>query len=127
MARLMAELPEIGTVSNKATAKLAGVAPLASQSGNHDGPRRACGGRERPRSILFIAAGLAARHEPDIRDFDKRLTKKGKPRMVVRMALAHKLLTRLNAKAHEIRAKMAEDARELEKANGTRNDATQAA
>ena len=127
MARLMAELPEIGTVANKAIAKLAGVAPLASQRGNHDGPRRTRGGRERPRSFLFSAAGLAARHEPDICDFDKRLTKKGKPRMVVRMALAHKLLTRLSAKAREIRAKMAEDARELEEANETRNDAAQAA
>jgi len=73
MARLMAELPEIGTVSNKAIANLAGVAPLASQRGNHDRPRRTRGGRERPRSFLFIAAGLAARHEPDICDFGKRL------------------------------------------------------
>lgn len=127
VARLMAELPEIGTVSNKAIAKLVGVAPLANQSGNRDGPRHIRGGREGPRSILFISAGVAARHGPDFRDFDKRLTKKGKPRMVVRMALAHKLLTRLNAKAREVRAKMAEDASELEETDVTRNNAAQPA
>lgn len=127
VARLMAELPEIGTVSNKAIAKLAGVAPLANQSGNRDGPCHIRGGREGPRSILFIAAGIAARHEPDFREFDERLTKKGKPRMVVRMALAHKLLTRLNAKAREVRAKMAENARKPEQMDATCNDAAQPA
>ncbi len=127
VARLMAELPEIGTLSNKAIAKLAGVAPLANQSGTHDGARHIRGGREGPRSILFIAAGIAARHEPDFRDFDQRLTQKGKPRMVVRMALAHKLLTRLNAKAREARANLANTARNLEQADHERNDAAQPA
>ncbi len=127
VARLMAELPELGTISGKAITKLTGLAPLANQSGNHDGPRRTRGGREGPRSILFIAAGLAARHEPDFHDFDERLTKQGKPRMVVRIALAHKLLTRLNAKAREVRAEMAEAARKLEQTNPEHNDAAQAA
>jgi len=127
VARLMAELPEIGTISNKAIAKLVGVAPLANQSGNHDGARHIGGGREGPRSILFIAAGVAARHEPDFRDLDQRLTQKGKPRMVVRMALAHKLPTRLNAKAREVRADLAKAARNLEQANCERNDAAQPA
>ena len=127
VARLMAELPELGTLSHKAIAKLVGVAPLANQSGNHDGPRRTRGGREGPRSILFISAGIAARHEPDFKAFDERLTQQGKPRMVVRIALAHKLLTRLNAKAREVRAEMAEAERALETANQKRNDATCAA
>lgn len=125
VARLMAELPELGTVSGKAIAKLAGVAPLANQSGNRDAPRHIRGGREAVRSILFIAAGVAARHEPDFKAFDERLTGKGKPRMVVRMALAHKLLTRLNAKAREVRATMAENAQTPKQANGTRNDGAQ--
>ena len=126
VARLMAELPELGTISNKAIAKLVGVAPLANQSGNHDGPRRTRGGREGPRSILFISAGVAAKHEPDFKAFDERLTKQGKPRMVVRIALAHKLLTRLNAKARDVRAALAKATRELDKTNCERNDAAQA-
>ena len=127
VARLMAELPELGTLSHKAIAKLTGLAPLANQSGTRGGPRRTRGGREGPRSILFLPAGIAARHEPDFRDFDQRLTQQGKPRMVVRIALAHKLLTRLNAKAREVRAEMAEAERNLGKANQKRNNATCAA
>jgi len=45
VARLIAELPEIGTASNKAIAKLAGVAPPANQSGNHDESRHIEGGQ----------------------------------------------------------------------------------
>jgi len=127
VARLMAELPEIGTLSGKAIAKLAGLAPLANDSGAHDGVRHIRGGREGVRSILFISAGVAARHEPDFKAFDERLTKKGKPRKVVRTALAHKLLTRLNAKAREVRAELADAARKLEQANRERNDAAQPA
>jgi len=127
VARLMAELPEIGTLSGKAIAKLAGLAPLANDSGAHDGARHIRGGREGVRSILFISAGVAARHEPDFKAFDERLSKKGKPRKVVRTALAHKLLTRLNAKAREVRAELADAARKLEEANRQRNDAAEAA
>jgi transposase len=39
VARLMAEMPEIGTLSNKTISKLAGVAPLANDSGKHQGKR----------------------------------------------------------------------------------------
>jgi transposase len=35
--------------------------------------------------------------------FKQRLIEKGKPKMVVRIALAHKLIVRLNAKARETR------------------------
>jgi transposase len=51
VARLMAELPEIGTVSNKAIAKLVGLAPIANDSGKRNGRRPVRGGREGPRSI----------------------------------------------------------------------------
>ena len=37
VSRLMAEMPEIGTLSNKQISKLAGLAPLACDSGNYKG------------------------------------------------------------------------------------------
>jgi transposase len=105
VARLMAELPEIGTLSNKAASKLAGLAPLAQDSGKHQGRRPVRGGRSSVREILFVVAIVAARYEPDFIAFRQRLLAAGKPPRVIRIALAHKLLVRLNAKARDVRRK----------------------
>jgi transposase len=107
VARLMAEMPEIGTLSNKTISKLAGVAPLANDSGKHQGKRAVRGGRAAVREILFIVASVVGRHEPDFIAFRERLRAAGKPPKVVRIALAHKLLVRINAKAREVRQRMA--------------------
>lgn len=106
VARLMAEMPEIGTVSNKAVAKLAGLAPIASDSGQRKGKRAIRGGRAQVRSILVVIAGVVARHDPDLAAFHQRLTAAGKPKLAVRVAVARKLLVRLNAKARDARLAM---------------------
>lgn len=103
VARLMADLPEIGTLSNKAVAKLAGLAPIANDSGKLPRARVVRGGRAPVRSILFVVAEVVRRHEPDFKAFHARLAAAGKPKRVIRVALAHKLLTRLNAKARDVR------------------------
>ncbi|MEH2488343.1 hypothetical protein V1280_004282 [Bradyrhizobium sp. AZCC 2230] len=59
VARLHAELPEIGILSNKAIAKLTGLAPIANDSGKRKGKRPTRGGREGVRSILFLVAATA--------------------------------------------------------------------
>jgi len=106
VARLMAELPEIGTLTNKEVAKLVGLAPLAKDSGKHAGRRSVRGGRAGLRGLLYVIAGLVARHEPDYIAFRERLLAAGKPRKVIRIAVARKLLVRLNAKARDVRAKL---------------------
>jgi transposase len=103
VARLMAELPEIGTLSGKQASKLVGLAPLARDSGNVKGKRKVRGGRRSVRSILFLVAEVVRRHEPDFAAFHKRLSEAGKPKKLIRIALAHKLLVRLNAKARDAR------------------------
>jgi transposase len=107
VARLMAEMPEIGTLPNKTISKLAGLAPLARDSGQHRGKRAIGGGRATVRQILFIVASVVGRHEPDFKAFQQRLRAAGKPPKVVRIALAHKLLVRLNAKARDVRQQLA--------------------
>ena len=107
VARLMAELPEIGILSNKAIAKLAGLAPIADDSGKHNGRRKVRGGRVGPRNILFLVARLVARHDPHLGAFHQRLQAAGKQKMVIRIALAHKLLVILNAKARDARIEFA--------------------
>lgn len=106
IATLMAELPEIGLISNKAVSKLAGLAPLANDSGRHKGRRHIGGGRERVRTILYVISWHAARYDDSLKAFHQRLIAAGKPKMVVRIALAHKILVRLNAKARDARKEM---------------------
>lgn len=103
VARLMADMPEIGTYSNKAVAKLAGLAPLANDSGTRQGKRHTRGGRAAVRSILFLVADIARRFDQSLADFHRKLSQAGKPKMVVRIAIARKLLVRLNAKARDAR------------------------
>ena len=80
VARLMAEVPEIGLLSNKAIAKLVGLAPIANDSGKRQGRRPVRGGREGPRSILFLIARGAAKYDPNLADFYQRLQQAGKPK-----------------------------------------------
>jgi transposase len=103
VAILLAELPEIGTLSNKAAGKLVGLAPLARDSGKLSARRTVRGGRRPPRNLLFIVAEVVRRHDPDFADFHRRLSEAGKPKKVIRVALARKLLVRLNAKARCVR------------------------
>jgi len=107
IARLVAEMPEIGTISNKAIAKLAGLAPLADDSGKRNGRRTTRGGRTNVRSILFVVAELVRRHNPDFADFHSRLRQAGKSPKVTRVAMARKLLVQLNAKARDMRGELA--------------------
>jgi transposase len=107
VARIMAEMPEIGTLSNKAVAKLAGLAPLAKDSGKFQGKRVTRGGRTNLRNILFVIVENVRRHNPDFTAFHKRLTEAGKAKKVIRIALARKLLVQLNAKARDARKELA--------------------
>lgn len=107
IAWLMADLPEIGTYNNKAIAKLAGLAPIANDSGKRRGKRPVRGGRAGVRSILFLVAAIAARYDKSLLAFRERLVAAGKEKMVIRIALARKLLVRLNAKARDARAQYA--------------------
>jgi transposase len=107
IARLMADVPEIGTYPNKAIAKLVGLAPIANDSGKRNGKRSVRGGRASVRSILYLVGAIAAKYDETLAAFRDRLLAAGKPIMVVRIALAHKLLVRLNAKARDARAQYA--------------------
>lgn len=94
---LLADLPELGSLNRKQIAALVGVAPLAKDSGTLRGKRMVWGGRAPVRAALFMGALIAARHNPVIRDFYKRLVPTGKPKKVALVACMRKLLTILNA------------------------------
>jgi transposase len=94
---LLATLPELGSLSEKAIAGLAGLAPLARDSGTLRGKRTIWGGRARARQGLYMATLSASRHNPVIRAFYDRLIAAGKPKKVALTACMHKLLTICNA------------------------------
>lgn len=94
---LLGELPELGTLSHKQIAALAGVAPLARDSGTLRGKRMIWGGRASVRTALFMAALCGRRWNPALKVFYARLIAAGKPKKVALIACARKLLTILNA------------------------------
>jgi transposase len=94
---LMAEMPELGKLDRKQIAALAGLAPWTQQSGKWRGKSFTSGGRSVCRTVLFLGALSAARYNPDLKAFSQRLLNAGKPKMVVLIAVARKLLTILNA------------------------------
>ena len=94
---LLAGLPELGAVDNKAIAALVGVAPFNRDSGSFRGKRMVWGGRAKVRAALYMAALSATRWNPVIRQFYERLLAKGKPKKVALTASMRKLLVILNS------------------------------
>lgn len=94
---LLAELPELGTLTRQQVAALAGVAPLNRDTGRQRGVRTTWGGRAGVRGALYMGALTATRWNPVIGAFYRRLCEAGKPRKVALVACMRKLLTILNA------------------------------
>jgi transposase len=94
---LIAELPELGSLDRRKIAALVGLAPWTRQSGQWRGKSFIGGGRKSVRTALFMAAMVAARHNPDLKTFRDKLIAAGKPKLVALIAVARKLLIVLNA------------------------------
>ena len=94
---LLALMPELGRLGRHQAASLLGVAPFDHDSGKLKGQRAIWGGRQSVRDVAYMAALVAARHNPVLRAFHQRLTAKGKKAKVVAVAVMRKLITILNA------------------------------
>ncbi len=94
---LLAMLPELGKLDRQQVAALVGVAPVNKDSGRKQGKRRVYGGRAEVRSILYMAALSAKKHNPVIRNFYERLIHQGKQKKVALTACMRKLIVILNA------------------------------
>jgi transposase len=94
---LLAQVPELGTLTHKRVAALVGVAPLNRDSGTLRGRRSIWGGRAEVRAALYMGALVAARRNPVVREFYERLLAAGKPKKVALVACMRKLLSIVNA------------------------------
>ncbi|MCG8443122.1 MAG: IS110 family transposase [Caulobacterales bacterium] len=96
-ATLLVDMPELGSLTAKTAASLAGVAPHVSQSGA--GPARAHiqGGRSCVRAALYLAAMNAARSDAGYKRAYQALRAAGKPGKVALIAVARKIIVAANA------------------------------
>ena len=95
-AIVLAELPELGQISDQAIAALAGVAPFNRDSGQANGVRAIAGGRRAVRCALYMAALSAVKHDPILKAFYQRLRQAGKKPKVALTAAMRKLVVLMN-------------------------------
>jgi transposase len=95
-ASLIVRMPELGQMHRGQAAALIGVAPFDRDSGKMKGLRLIAGGRSRPRRMLYLAASAAKRCDPSFKGFAERLLARGKPKMVVVVAVMRKLIESAN-------------------------------
>jgi transposase len=96
-AGLIARMPELGQVNNKAASALLGAAPYDDDSGRRHGERHIKGGRRKARNLFYMAClGAATRHNPVLKHFYDRLIAKGKKPKVALVACMRKLIVILN-------------------------------
>lgn len=94
---LLADMPELGQLSNKEAAALVGVAPVNRDSGKLRGKRRIYGGRAGVRTTLYMATLSATMCNPVIKAFYQRLVAQGKHKKVAITACMRKFIVILNA------------------------------
>jgi transposase len=95
---LLAQLPELGSLTRRQAAALVGVAPFNRDSGKMRGKRTIWAGRAALRACLYMAAVAAARgSNPALAGFYRRLRLAGKPAKLALTACMRKLVVTLNA------------------------------
>jgi len=95
-ATVLAELPELGRISDEAASALVGVAPYNRDSGDQSGGRHIAGGRTAARCALYMAALCAVRFDPILKAFYIRLRTNGKKPKVALVACMRKLVVLMN-------------------------------
>jgi transposase len=96
-AMLITEMPELGRLDQKQTAALAGLAPIARQSGQWKGKSFVQGGRRQVRQALYMPALVAMRFNPDLKTKYNQLLAAGKAPKQAITAVMRKLVILANA------------------------------
>jgi transposase len=94
---LIIDMPELGTLGQGEAASLAGLAPVARQSGQWTGRAFIRGGRAKVRQALYMPALVAMRFNPDLKTKYEQLKAVGKASKVAITAVMRKLIVLANA------------------------------
>ena len=100
---MLIEMPELGAIENKCAASLAGLAPIARDSGQHSGKRFIRAGRAHLRQALYMPALVAIRFNADMKAKYQALIAVGKPPKVAITAIMRKLAILANVLLREHR------------------------
>lgn len=100
-AALIAAMPELGTMTRRQAAALAGLAPHPNESGLTRGYRKMRGGRPQIRTFLFMPALRAAAGKGPFASFYKRLTDNGKKPISAIAAVMRKIIVTINARLRD--------------------------
>jgi len=107
---ILTDMPELGKLSGKQAAKLAGLAPISKQSasrGSHvnhcqptgkwQGKEHIQGGRASVRCAVYLPAVVATRFNPDMKAKYEQLVTTGKCKKLAITAVMRKLIVMANA------------------------------
>ena len=94
---ILTDMPELGQVTGKQAAKLAGLAPISRQSGKWQGKERIQGGRANVRRAIYLPAVVATRFNPDMKAKYEQLISIGKCKKLAITAVMRKLIVMANA------------------------------
>ena len=94
---MLVEMPELGSMSGKQAASLAGLAPISRQSGKWQGKERIQGGRAVLRKAIYLPAVVATRFNPDMKAKYHELIANGKCKKLAITAVMRKLVVMANA------------------------------
>lgn len=94
---MLVEMPELGSMSGKQAASLAGLAPISRQSGKWQGKERIQGGRDVLRKAIYLPAVVATRFNPDMKAKYHELIANGKCKKLAITAVMRKLVVMANA------------------------------
>jgi transposase len=93
---MLTEMPELGKLSGKQAASLAGLAPMSRQSGKWQGREHIRGGRAEMRRSLYLPTVVATRFNPAMKEKYNQLVASGKSKKLAITAIMRKLLVMAN-------------------------------
>jgi transposase len=94
---LLIQLPDLGSLTGKQAASLAGFAPISRPSGKWQGKQRIQGGRANLRRAVYLPAIVATRFNPDMKAKYEQLISAGKCKKQAITAVMRKLIVMANA------------------------------
>jgi transposase len=96
-AKMLAYMPELGSLSRQQAAALAGLAPMNWDSGSMKGQRHIRAGRAKVRKALYMAAVCMSTYNTHAKAVYDRLVLKGKAKKVALVAVMRHLIIHLNS------------------------------
>ena len=98
---VIAELPELGKLSDSKLFAMVGLAPIEKQSGNKEWQRKIYGGRKRARNALYMSAVVGLAYNPILKQYYQKKRSEGHSGKWCIVPVMRKLLSLMNTIARK--------------------------